>query len=333
MKRGQTDLSLLLAVDKPAGMTSHDVVNRVRSIFGEKRVGHAGTLDPMATGVLIVLVGPASRLNAHLESQCKGYEARICFGAATDTDDAEGAVIRTAPMPSQLTEASFAQGVLEGFLGPQLQMPPAYSAIKKDGVRSYAAARKGTVLHLEPRSIEVSRAELLTVGEEAGRSFWDVAFTVSKGTYIRSLARDIGKAAGTEAHLSALRRTQSGRITLEDCASLEALEALKARASLDPVKVLGLRFAYLEGKAREGVTHGMQLPSAEVRLHEHTHDPLHSPCACTAGVVESCRPPAPDEPVLMLGADCVLAVYRFNAASQAYVPDCVFSKGVTRGVI
>ena len=333
MKRGQTDLSLLLAVDKPAGMTSHDVVNRVRRIFGEKRVGHAGTLDPMAQGVLIVLVGPASRLNSLLGSQRKGYEARICFGAATDTDDAEGSVIRTAPVPSQKLDPLFAQSVLERFLGPQMQMPPAYSAIKKDGVKSYAAARKGTVLHLEPRPIKVGRAELLRVGEEEGSLFWDVAFQVSKGTYIRSLARDIGKAAGTEAHLSSLIRTQSGRITLEDCASLDALEALRERACLDPVKVLGLRFAYLEGREREGVSHGMQLPSATVRLHEHTHDPLHSPCACTAGVVESCIPPTPGEQVLMLSTDHVLAVYRFDGGKDAYVPECVFSKGVSRGVI
>ena len=143
MKRGQSGLSLIIGIDKPQGMSSHDAVNRIRRMFGERRVGHMGTLDPLATGVLAVCVGPASRLDAYLTNHDKTYEARIAFGAQTDTDDAAGEVIRQAAVASELSDATFAQEYLASIVGPRMQMPPAYSAIKKDGVKAYEAARRG----------------------------------------------------------------------------------------------------------------------------------------------------------------------------------------------
>lgn len=332
MKRGQTDLSLMLAVDKPRGMTSHDVVNACRRIFGEKRVGHAGTLDPAAEGVLIMLVGPATRLNAQLEAHSKSYAAHIAFGSCTDTDDAEGAIIRTAPIPPEAFDEARARAILKGFLGQQMQMPPIYSAIKKAGVKAYEAARAGKVIDLEARPITVERAELLGIGEDGGLS-WDVLFEVSKGTYIRSLARDVGRAAGTEAHLSALKRLSIGSITLRDCVSLEALEAVGERAALDPVRALGLRFAYAEGPEARSLANGGKLSVRRVVLHEYVRSRAFDECACTSGVIESCRPPQDGERISVLLDNALKAVYRFDGQAGAYVPDCVFSKAVIRGVV
>ena len=173
-------------------MTSHDVVNRVRRITGERRVGHAGTLDPMATGVLVVLVGPATRLAPYLTSAEKTYEARIAFGAETDTDDAEGRVTLTAAVPDEVCDPFAAAAMVASLVGVHEQIPPAYSAIKRGGVVAYEAARKGEALELEPRTVEVASAELL--GVQVDPPAWDVAFAVSKGTYIRALARDLGRA-------------------------------------------------------------------------------------------------------------------------------------------
>lgn len=333
MKRGQTDLSLMLAVDKPSGMSSHDVVNACRRVFGERRIGHAGTLDPMAEGVLIMLVGPAARLNAHLEGHDKRYVARIVFGACTDTDDAEGSIIRTSPVPPEVQDGAWASSVLSSFLGPQMQMPPIYSAIKKAGVKAYEAARAGKVVNLEARPIEVETADLLSIGEADGNVFWDVAFEVSKGTYIRALARDIGRAAGTEAHLGALKRSSIGTVTLADCVSLEALERVGKRAALDPVKVLGMRFAYAEGAAARALANGNRMKAADVGLHEYLHGGSMDECACISGVSESCASPEDGEAICMLLDNALKAIYRFDASSGSYGADCVFSRPVIRGVL
>lgn len=332
MKRGQTDLSLICAVDKPRGMTSHDVVNACRRIFGEKRVGHAGTLDPMAEGVLIMLIGPAARLNAQLEGESKRYEARIAFGACTDTDDAEGQVIRTASVPDDVRDEAHARSILDGFLGRQMQMPPIYSAIKKAGVKSYEAARAGKVIDLEARPINVAEAQLVGIEEADGRVEWVVRFDVSKGTYIRALARDIGRAAGTEAHLTALKRLSIGSITLQDCVSLEALEEVKERAALDPVRALGLRFAFVDGSQAAALMNGGALREADVTLHEYARSRAFDECACTSGVVESCKPPVDGERISVILDNALKAIYRFDAQKCAYIPDCVFSKPVIRGV-
>lgn len=252
MKRGNTGISALIAVDKPAGMTSHDVVNRVRRLTGEGRVGHAGTLDPAATGLMLVGIGPATRLLPYLTGHDKSYIARIVFGAETNTDDAEGEVTATAPIPEELSEPFVVADFVAGLAGKLEQVPPAFSAIKKDGVRSYAAARKGEDVELEPRSVEVYEAQLLGVDYDpygADGLSWDVAFAVSKGTYIRALARDIGRALGTCAHLGDLRRTASGQVTLAQAYTLEDLEgcvrnesdgvAFDPQFCVDPAVALG----------------------------------------------------------------------------------------------
>ena len=250
MKRGESGLSLVVGVDKPSGMTSHDVVNRCRRIFGEKRVGHTGTLDPLASGVLPICIGPATRLGAYLTGHDKAYRATIAFGVGTDTDDCEGMVTRTGEALGEAGDRSFAEQAVEQMLGPQKQMPPAYSAIKVNGKKSYEAAREGPYHRAFPRDIEVYSAKLIAVHPGVGEQLpeWDVEFRVSKGTYIRALARDLGHKIGCPAHLAALRRLEVGDLTL-DGACRSRREELRLRAALDPVRLLGVRFAYVEGAA------------------------------------------------------------------------------------
>ena len=219
-KRKPSELNLLLAVDKPVGITSHDVVSKVRRALGERRVGHAGTLDPLASGVMIVGVGQATRLLGRVTLDRKRYLARITFGAETTTDDAEGEVTRTAPATDDLSSRLFASSILKDFLGEQEQVPPAYSAISIDGVRSYKRARAGEDVDLPARTIEVYAADLVAIDEVDGHVVWTASFDVSKGTYIRSLARDIGRAAGNAAHISDLRRSEWSRDTEPLCGRL-----------------------------------------------------------------------------------------------------------------
>jgi tRNA pseudouridine55 synthase len=242
-RRGATSLCGVLAVDKPAGMTSHDVVAAIRRATGERRVGHAGTLDPMATGLLLVLVGPYTRLEPYLSASEKAYDARIAFGAETDTDDAEGEVTRTAAVPERLFDSAEAQALLDSSLGASLQTPPAYSAIKVGGRTAHRVARAGGTVELPQRPIQVLEAALRDV--DASALTWDVAYRVSKGTYIRALARDLGRAAETAAHLASLRRTASGPLTLADAHSLDAAVSSSASGDLpalfsDPVCATGL---------------------------------------------------------------------------------------------
>jgi tRNA pseudouridine55 synthase len=246
-KRGATDLFGVVAVDKPGGMTSHDVVDRLRCITGEGRIGHAGTLDPAATGLLLVCVGPATRLSDVLMGGDKTYEARVIFGMATDTDDAEGAVIATAPLPAELADEGFARGVLAGFIGEQMQMPPQFAAIKKNGKKAYELARAGKPVELEPRSITVHALRLI----EAACAYWDIEAEVSKGTYLRALARDLGVAVGSRAHLGMLRRTRVGPVSVDQAHTLEELEHKEIRSCfLDLVVDLRL--------SRESLPEGMK---------------------------------------------------------------------------
>jgi tRNA pseudouridine55 synthase len=236
-KRGVTDLFGVIAVDKPSGMTSHDVVDRLRHITGEGRIGHAGTLDPAATGLLLICIGKATRLSDVLMGRDKAYEARVIFGTATDTDDAEGAVIAEASAPAELADEGFARGVLAGFIGEQMQMPPQFAAIKKNGKKAYELARAGKLVELEPRVITISELRLI----EATRAYWDIEAEVSKGTYLRALARDLGVAVGSRAHLGMLRRTRVGRVSVKQAHTLEELEHEGVRSCfLDLVVDLGL---------------------------------------------------------------------------------------------
>jgi tRNA pseudouridine55 synthase len=343
MKRGSTNLSFVVGIDKPVGLTSHDVVNRCRRIFGEKRIGHTGTLDPMASGAMAVCVGPATKLSNYLTFHDKAYLARIVFGAATDTDDAEGAVVRTAEVPQGLSEYEHAQSVLAGLLGKQNQLPPAYSAIKVGGVKSYEAARKGAVIDLRPREIEVMKADLAFIGrDEAGALFWDVRFEVSAGTYIRSLARDLGIANGTCAHLGALRRVRSGRLSVGECVSLESLEENPTIGRLDPVRLLGARFVAVQeaepGKLLKRIANGGQVELGEVSLLEYAdfadggrgYDDYSR---CTPNVMRSTRPLEDGEIVSILHENKLVALYKHDAGSGILRSCCGFAQGVTRGIV
>lgn len=333
-KRGESGLSLLVGVDKPAGMSSHDVVNRCRRIFGERRVGHTGTLDPMATGALLVCVGPATRLDAYFTGHDKRYRVRVAFGAATDTDDAAGQVIRTAPVPARLQDEQFAREFVEGLVGEHNQLPPVYSALKVNGKKACDEARKGNVINLKPRAIEIYGAQLLGIqeDEEGELLFWDVEVHVSKGTYVRSIARDMGLALGCPAHVAALRRTQAGSLGLEDCVSLETLEQIGARAALDPVALLGYRFLYADDSLAAKVANGNPLRARDAVLCCRPQiSAAASLCACTSGVRESKEPPADGELVGVIACNKLVALYQYSRQHDQYRSRCVFPVGVSRG--
>ena len=265
MKRGESGLAFIIGVNKPCGMTSHDVVGRVRRSLGERRIGHAGTLDPAASGVLIVGVGQGTRLLGLLTLDDKRYIARIRFGSSTDTDDAEGAVIDEAPVPPTFAEDGFAREAVAGLIGIQMQVPPAYSAISVDGKRSYARARSGEDVKLEAREITVHEAELLSVDTDEQGTSWTCAFKVSKGTYIRALARDLGAKLGVPAHLEALERVSAGPVSLASCIGLDELAELGPEGIsdriLDPLALLGLNPRELTDDEVIRSTTGASLPS------------------------------------------------------------------------
>ena len=205
----------LLVIDKPAGWTSHDVVGRVRRLAQTRKVGHAGTLDPMATGVLVLGIGRATRLLGHLSLSDKDYLATIRLGVTTVTDDAEGEVLEERD-PSAVGDVGTAMAALTGEIE---QVPSAVSAVKVDGVRSYARVRAGEDVVLAARRVTVSRFELLV---RRGADL-DVAVTCTSGTYVRALARDLGAALGVGAHVTALRRTRVGPFGLDRARTLEEL--------------------------------------------------------------------------------------------------------------
>jgi tRNA pseudouridine55 synthase len=207
----------LLVVDKPAGWTSHDVVARVRRLAGTRRVGHAGTLDPMATGVLVVGVGRGTRLLGHLALADKDYDATIRLGVTTSTDDAEGEVLERRDA-ADVTDDRLAAAVL-ALVGDIEQVPSAVSAIKVDGERAYKRARRGEDVQLAARPVHVARFDVVARrGDDV-----DVRVTCSTGTYVRALARDLGAALGVGAHLTALRRTRVGGFGLDVARTLEQL--------------------------------------------------------------------------------------------------------------
>jgi tRNA pseudouridine55 synthase len=234
----------VLVCDKPAGMTSHDVVARVRRLAGQRRVGHGGTLDPPATGVLVLALGRATRLLPFLPMEPKRYLARIAFGSETDTLDASGTVTATADAAG--LDAAAVRGALAGFLGPQEQVPPMVSAVKVGGERLYAKARRGESVERAARPIVVHALELVdfAAGERPQAT---VAVTCSGGTYVRVLAADLGRALGTLAHLAALRRTAAGRFEERDAHPLAELEAL-ARGTPPPREGTGGTGAPAQGR-------------------------------------------------------------------------------------
>jgi len=210
-------VSGVLVVDKPVGMTSHDVVQAVRRGTGIRRAGHTGTLDPRASGVLVVLVGPAVRLSEFVSASDKRYQAIIRLGESTDTFDGEGEVVRRSPV--NITEEQIAEALTQ-FEGTVEQVPPAYSAKKVEGKRAYELAREGEEVELEAKEIDVYHLELLE---------WDppeaiVDVYCSSGTYVRALANDLGEVLGCGGHLVGLRRTKSGEFALRDAVQLRKLQ-------------------------------------------------------------------------------------------------------------
>jgi tRNA pseudouridine55 synthase len=206
-----------LLIDKPSGPTSHDVVDVIRRRFGIKKVGHCGTLDPNATGLLIIVLGRGTKLSEKMMSDDKVYEGTVKFGEATDSYDSDGEITFTAPVPpltlDQLNEAAAA------FVGDQMQMPPMVSAIKIKGVPLYKLARKGIEVAREPRLIHIYNCRFSNYEPPLGQ--FKVACT--KGTYVRSIAHDLGQKLGCGAHLAALRRTVSGKFDVADATKLDDL--------------------------------------------------------------------------------------------------------------
>lgn len=230
-----------LVVDKPRGITSNQVVGHVRKAIGVKKVGHAGTLDPMATGALVLAVGKVTRLIRYVQDQAKEYVATAMFGVATDTLDADGAILSREPMDVDLADV---EGVAPRFTGTISQVPPMVSALKHDGKRLYELAREGEMVEREARPVEIYELEILSVGAPP---YPDVEFRVvcGKGTYVRSLADDLAGALGGSAHLTSLRRTRIGAlrasqgVTIDDLENWHAyfLKPLEAMAGMPVVNV------------------------------------------------------------------------------------------------
>ena len=206
-----------LVFDKPVGLTSHDIVGMMRAVTGIKKIGHTGTLDPFATGVLPLAIGPATRLIQYLDESVKVYDATLQLGVSTTTGDPEGDVLKEAEVPT-LSRVQL-EAVLAGFIGPQMQTPPRYSAVKVDGKPLYSYARKGQDVTAKPRPI---RIDAITIVAHDGAHL-QVRVQCGRGTYIRVLAEDIGLALGTVAHLTALRREKSGSFTLDGALSAGGL--------------------------------------------------------------------------------------------------------------
>lgn len=252
-----TDRSGLVVVDKPAGLTSHDVVARLRRILRTRKVGHAGTLDPMATGVLVCGVDRGTRLLGHLALDSKAYSATIRLGATTTTDDAEGETVTTTD-PSAVTDEAIDTGI-SALTGPILQVPSSVSAIRIGGRRAYARVRAGEQVVLPPRPVTVST---FTVLARRGADL-EVTVECSSGTYVRALARDLGAALGVGGHLTALRRTRVGPFRLEHARTLPQLEEAPG-LSLPLAAAVAAAFARRDVDAAEAVdlSHGRPLPGA-----------------------------------------------------------------------
>ncbi|HVU61757.1 MAG TPA: tRNA pseudouridine(55) synthase TruB [Mycobacteriales bacterium] len=246
----------LVVLDKPSGWTSHDVVARVRRLAGTRKVGHAGTLDPMATGVLVLGVGRATRLLGHLALHDKEYDATIRLGRTTTTDDAEGEFVGTdAEDEARTIQDGEIVKVVRSLTGLIEQVPSSVSAIKVDGVRAYQKARAGEAVELKPRSVTVEAFDLL---DRRGIDL-DVHVACSTGTYVRALARDLGARLGVGGHLTALRRTRSGPYGVDQARSLEELEARFAVIPL--AEAVGKAFPRIdvgEAEARR-IAHGQRL--------------------------------------------------------------------------
>lgn len=248
-----TSVDGLLVVDKPAGWTSHDVVARIRRLADTRRVGHAGTLDPMATGVLLVGVGRATRLLGHLALTDKEYEATVRLGVATTTDDADGQEIERRET-GQVTDAAIATA-MRGLTGHIDQVPASVSAIKVDGQRAYARMRAGEAVELAARPVHVAAFELL---ERRGDDL-DVRVSCSTGTYVRALARDLGYALHVGAHLTRLRRTRVGSFALDTASTFDELAAQLAPLSLEDAARASFARLDVDADTARRIGHGQRV--------------------------------------------------------------------------
>ncbi|MBM4465977.1 MAG: tRNA pseudouridine(55) synthase TruB [Chloroflexi bacterium] len=248
----------ILNIAKPAGMTSHDVVDRVRQMSGQRRVGHAGTLDPSATGVLVVCLGQASRVAEYLVASDKVYRAQIRLGVSTDTHDAAGEVTATAEVNVREEEVREA---LAAFVGSIQQIPPMHSALKRKGTPLYKLARQGITVERESRSVEIHSIELLAWT----RPVLTIRVKCSPGTYIRALARDLGQELGCGAHLQSLTRLASGHFTLEQAVSLDELAEAFERGDwqkfIHPIDEALLDFepVVVDAQMEKRIRHGRQV--------------------------------------------------------------------------
>jgi tRNA pseudouridine55 synthase len=253
----------IVVVDKPPGMTSHDVVGRCRRLFGTRKVGHAGTLDPMATGVLVIGIERATKLLGLLTATDKSYAGTIRLGQTTSTEDAEGEVLQTVSA-THVTDAAIESAVAP-LRGDIDQVPSAVSAIKVDGQRAYKLAREGKPVELAPRRVHIGRFDVRAVRRQAGFVDVDVEVDCSSGTYIRALARDVGAALDVGGHLTALRRTRVGRFGLDEARTLDELaDAPQLSYPLDEACLLGFPRRELTVQEAESATHGRSLEAAGI---------------------------------------------------------------------
>jgi len=244
----------VLLADKPAGMTSHDVVAIVRRASGVRRIGHAGTLDPFATGLLVLLGGAGTRLLPYIDAEPKVYDATIVFGAETDTDDHTGIVTREAPLPS----ANAIEGAIGQLTGTIDQLPPAYSAKKVAGRRAYDAARRGDTIELRPVKVTVHSWIVPDRTPERLR----VRITCAGGTYIRALARDVGRLSTSAAHLAELRRVASGPFHIADAHTMDRLQSGDVHWLPLTVAIPSLPVQRLDASAAARVAHGNSVASS-----------------------------------------------------------------------
>jgi len=252
------DVDGLLVVDKPAGLTSHDVVDRIRRLAGTRKVGHAGTLDPMATGVLVLGVGRATRLLGHLVLTDKAYEGTIRLGETTTTDDAEGTTLSRHDA-SGLADGAIAAGVA-ALTGPLEQVPSSVSAVKVNGRRAYERVRAGEEVTLAPRAVEVTQFDVLGVRRAGEAVDVDVAVTCSSGTYVRALARDLGAGLGVGGHLTALRRTSVGPYGLDLARTLDELAENFQVIALGAAAAAAFPSREADADDARAIAHGRPLP-------------------------------------------------------------------------
>lgn len=246
----------LVVVDKPAGLTSHDVVARLRRVFGTRRVGHGGTLDPMATGVLVVGVEGGTKALQFVADATKSYSATVRLGEQTNTDDAEGELV-CAIDASRLTDSEIARA-FAAQVGEVRQVPPAFSAIKVDGVRSYHRARQGADFELAARPVRIAAIDILDSRRSGRVVDVDIRVVCGKGTYIRAIARDAGARLGVGGHLTALRRTENAGFTIADAVPLE--EAERGFVPLAAALTRFLPAITVDAAEAQSVRHGRQLP-------------------------------------------------------------------------